>query len=97
MTRPKWPGRSKSGDNGCVVGRPLVPAHFDVYAARPAIAGKSAGQQDMVNAQPHLAPKCVHAIIPPGVRFLRLVEQPEAVLEADSDQALKGLPLSGAA
>jgi len=72
-----------------MVGRPLVLARFDVDGACCAGFREFFRQQDVVYPQSHLPAEGVHAVVPPGKRSFRLLEQPERVFQPESGQGAK--------
>src|SRR5947207_2236604 len=78
-----------------MVRRSFPAAGFDVNIAFSALFRKGAGCKYMVYPEPHLAFKGIHAVIPPAKAPVGLRMQPEAVLEAECKEGLKGSPLRG--
>src|SRR4030067_1175509 len=78
---PRYPPISDVvfGHHWGVVGRPLVGAWPLVDAAAGAGLAQRCARKDMINAQTVVAPKALHAVVPPGKTLVRLLEQPERV------------------
>src|SRR5512145_514912 len=85
-------GGSACGDLGQhrrVVGGTLQPARVKVDCAARAPGREVWGGENVVDPQTHVALELVHPVVPPGERLLGLIEQPEAVLQAEVEQAAK--------
>src|SRR5574343_876798 len=78
--RPYW----------CVVGRPFQLARRAVDAGGAAFLGQRRRQQHVVDAQAEVLLEAEHPVIPPREGLFRLLEQPEAVGQAEADEALEG-------
>ena len=76
-----------------MVAGPLGPARLDVDRARRARRGQRGRDQDVVDAQPPLLLEGEHAVVPPRVRALGLLEQPERVGQSQRDEAAERLLL----
>src|SRR5690349_15606699 len=65
-----------------VVRGPLELARRLVDTGRGAARGERVGEEYLVDAQAGIAPERHHPVVPPGIDLLRLLEQPEAVLQS---------------
>src|SRR5688500_11038872 len=81
------------GDDRRVIRRPLETPRLDVDRARGAQRRERRREQDVIDAQAFLLSEREHAVIPPGIRALRLLEQPESIDEPDSHQRMQRLAL----
>jgi len=61
-------------DHRRMIGRPLCLTRFLVDLRQLANCRQGRGQQDMIDAQTHVAAEGVHAVIPPGKGFFRLLK-----------------------
>src|SRR5688500_15580718 len=81
------------GDHRGVIGRPLEAARLDVYRARRAERDERGREQDVIDAQALLFSEREHAVIPPGIRALRLFEEAERIDESDAHEPTQRLAL----
>src|SRR5690348_4864812 len=80
-----------------MIRRARQPARLHVYRARAASQSEPGAEQDVIDAQAEIAPERVHAVVPPGERFLVLAEHPEAVFQSQGENIPERLALPRAA
>src|SRR6185369_8801482 len=81
---------TQRGPDRRMVGRAFALARGAVDAGRRALFGECRREQDVIDAQSLVFLKAEHPVIPPREGLFRLVEEPEAVFQAQAAQALEG-------
>ena len=84
MTVPDPPPADPAGGAG---------TEFKVRGESPAglaFFGEEPGKQNVIDAQALVFLEAEHAVIPPGKGLFRLLEETEAVLQAEAKQTLEG-------
>src|SRR6185369_3717956 len=82
-------GSTQRGPDRRMVGRPFALARGAVDAGRRALFGARPREQDVIDPQALVFLKAEHPVIPPREGLFRLVEEPEAVFQAQAAQALE--------